>query len=166
VVNPKESHQQIRAGSVPARIMSRHLFNVPLFWNAVSRRSCSAPRGRRARIRSARLLKLVDGSLNAPARVPQGGQEVLRQPDPTASAGTSWARTCACAVSGGERAAYCPKTLRILTRIGYPFVTGFGMDGGGHHLRAEARQHNDQLNGCVGRAHAGRQVQGETARGR
>ena len=124
-----------------------HLFNVPLFWNAVAQKLQRAAR-QKGEDKERRLLKLVDGSLKRQRIFPKGARKYYANLTHGIRRNLLGTHIC-CAVSGGGR--ILPETLRILNGIGYPFVNGFGMTEVGITNVQMLDSIDDQLNGCVGR---------------
>ncbi len=131
-----------------------HLYNVPLFWNAVAQKLQRAAR-QKGEDKERKLLKLVDGSLKRQRVFPKAGRKYyanLTHGIRRNLLGTH----IMCAVSGGGR--ILPETLRLLNGIGYPFANGFGMTEVGISSVQMLDSIDDQLSGCVGRPMQGVKV--------
>ncbi len=122
-----------------------HLFNVPLFWNALSQKVVRAARQKGG---ERRLNKLIDGSLKRQIVAPRIALKYYA--NLTYAIRKNLLGThLTCCISGGGR--ILPETLRLLNGLGYPLVNGFGMTEVGVTSVQSFNVIDDQLSGCVGR---------------
>ena len=128
-----------------------HLFNVPLFWNAISQKLIRAAR-KRGEDKEQQIKKIIEGSCKKQRLFPRGGRQYYA--GVTHNLRKSLLGThLVCAISGGGR--ILPDTLKTINGIGYQLVNGFGMTELGITSVQQLNQIEDQLNGCVGRPFVG-----------
>lgn len=124
-----------------------HLFNVPLFWNALAQKVVRAAR-QKGEEKERKLLKLVDSSVRRQKISPRTGRKYYA--NLTHNIRKNLLGThLACCISGGGR--ILPETLRLLNGLGYPLVNGFGMTEVGVTSVQSFLNMEDQLSGCVGK---------------
>lgn len=127
-----------------------HLFNVPVFWNAIAQKLLRAAQ-QKGEGKAKQLTKIINSNIKA-QRLPG----FLYSPRKNLTRGVRkqlLGSHLHCCISGGGR--ILPETLKILNGIDYPIVNGFGMTELGVTSVQSFFAIDDQLSGCVGRSMKG-----------
>lgn len=124
-----------------------HLFNVPLFWNAIAQKVVRAAR-QKGEEKEKKLQKLIDVTLKSQRVLPRMGRRYTNNLS-YAVRKNLLGTHLTCAITGGGR--ILPETLRTINGIGYPLVNGFGMTELGITSLQALRNIEDQLCGSVGK---------------